>query len=67
MTGPNREPSGGCRPVDTGAKARAGTLKMELVPSILIAFSAGVYMGVLVMAIMFLAKAEDTGQSRAGD
>jgi hypothetical protein len=32
---------------------------MELVPSVLIAFSVGVYMGVLVMCIMFLAKAED--------
>jgi hypothetical protein len=35
---------------------------MELVPSVLIAFSAGVYLGVLVMAIMFLAKAEDAAQ-----
>jgi len=32
---------------------------MELAPSVLIAFSAGVYVGVLVMAMMFVGAAKD--------
>ena len=37
---------------------------MELAPSVLIAFSAGVYVGVLVMAMM-LVGAEDDGGPRS--
>jgi hypothetical protein len=34
---------------------------MELASSVLIAFSAGVYVGVLVMAMMFVSAKDDAG------
>ena len=39
---------------------------MELAPSVLIAFSAGVYVGVLVMAMMFVGAANDDAEPRSG-
>ena len=39
---------------------------MELAPSVLIAFSAGVYVGVLVMAMMFVGAAKDDAEPRSG-
>ena len=38
---------------------------MELAPSVLIAFSAGVYVGVLVMAMMFVGTANDDVKPRS--
>jgi len=38
---------------------------MELAPSVLIAFSAGVYVGIFVMAMMFVG-AKDDARPRSG-
>jgi hypothetical protein len=53
-------------PADTGAQSALGTLKMEFAPFVLIAFSAGVYVGVLVLAMMFVVAAKDDADPRGG-
>lgn len=50
----------------TQAPKRAGTSEMELLPSVLIAFAAGVYAGALVMAMMFVASGKGDTATRSG-
>ena len=49
-----------------GREKRAGVLKMELAGSMLIAFVAGVFVGVLLMAMLFMARGDDDATMERG-
>ena len=53
--------------IRVGREKRAGVLEMELAVSMLFAFVAGAFVGVLLMAMLFMARGDDDATMERGN